>query len=633
MIRGPLLGLVAAGALVCAPAAGAATFTVGATIDAADVTPGNGVCATSGLGVCTLRAAVQEANALPGGDAIVVPAGTYVLGSTLAVTSRIDLTGSGARDTIIDGPAAGLTVDMNGGGDMTWQRISIVDAARGLGIANAELTLRDAAVRGHGPTTASGAGIRVESTGSLVLVRSTVSGNSVLSSGQALGGGIAVFPGASASVVQSTISGNSATTTGGSSFGGGIGTFDGTTLTVRSSTLVGNSVGAPSGAQYGGNLYRSATGAATVEDSILAGASGSSAADRNCGPHKPTALGRNIDDIDSCGFGGGQLKNTDPQLGSLADNGGPTDTHRVLLTSPARDAALGCDADGIDQRGARAPAGPACDIGAVEAGSDLRTTIEASRASVPAGGDVTYIVRVANAGADPAPTVAVDLVYADGSVPVSVSASQGSCSAAVRCELGTIAPGATGTAVVLARAPATGASALSVGASSALPDPTPADASASLAVPVEAAPGATPPPAPVPPGVVPPGATPPSADRTAPVLGALRLVGKLRRGRTASARTTISENATLSVRVERVTSGRRSGKRCRTGLRRGKRCSIFRLLGTVRATGRAGAVTLRLPARIKKKALALGRHRLTVTATDAAGNRSAVRRLTVTVVR
>jgi CSLREA domain-containing protein len=46
-----------------------ATFTVNSTGDGADASPGNGACATSG-GVCTLRAAIQEANALAGTDTI-----------------------------------------------------------------------------------------------------------------------------------------------------------------------------------------------------------------------------------------------------------------------------------------------------------------------------------------------------------------------------------------------------------------------------------------------------------------------------------------------------------------------------------------------------------------------------------
>lgn len=47
----------------------AATFTVDSTGDEVDLSPGNGICATS-LGTCTLRAAIQEANALAGADNI-----------------------------------------------------------------------------------------------------------------------------------------------------------------------------------------------------------------------------------------------------------------------------------------------------------------------------------------------------------------------------------------------------------------------------------------------------------------------------------------------------------------------------------------------------------------------------------
>lgn len=47
----------------------AATFTVNNNGDAPDAAPGDGICATVG-GVCTLRAAIQEANALSGTDTI-----------------------------------------------------------------------------------------------------------------------------------------------------------------------------------------------------------------------------------------------------------------------------------------------------------------------------------------------------------------------------------------------------------------------------------------------------------------------------------------------------------------------------------------------------------------------------------
>ncbi len=58
----------------------AATLTVNSTLDRADANPGNGVCQTATAGECTLRAAIQEANALPGADTIQLAAGVYELG-------------------------------------------------------------------------------------------------------------------------------------------------------------------------------------------------------------------------------------------------------------------------------------------------------------------------------------------------------------------------------------------------------------------------------------------------------------------------------------------------------------------------------------------------------------------------
>ena len=104
-------------AALCASAttlpAAAATFQVNATVDAVDVSPGNGVCATAAA-KCTLRAAIQEANALPGLDTVKVPAGVYRLtllgkGEALGATGDLNirrsmrLEGAGPYSTFIQG--------------------------------------------------------------------------------------------------------------------------------------------------------------------------------------------------------------------------------------------------------------------------------------------------------------------------------------------------------------------------------------------------------------------------------------------------------------------------------------------------------------------------------------------------
>ncbi|HEV8573503.1 MAG TPA: hypothetical protein VGR43_02235, partial [Dehalococcoidia bacterium] len=99
-----------------------ASFTVDATHDAVDATPGDGVCADAG-GACTLRAAVMETNALAGADEISLPAGTYVLsiagvGEDASATGDLDITddlaivGAGETDTNLDGDALDRVVQI-----------------------------------------------------------------------------------------------------------------------------------------------------------------------------------------------------------------------------------------------------------------------------------------------------------------------------------------------------------------------------------------------------------------------------------------------------------------------------------------------------------------------------------------
>ena len=85
----------------------AAAFTVNNISDTHDAKPGDGICAIpNSKNVCTLRAAIDEVNALGGKTthAIKVPANTYLLFlGELTVKAEVDITGSGAATTIVDG--------------------------------------------------------------------------------------------------------------------------------------------------------------------------------------------------------------------------------------------------------------------------------------------------------------------------------------------------------------------------------------------------------------------------------------------------------------------------------------------------------------------------------------------------
>src|SRR5260370_25108177 len=97
------------------PAAAAATvtFQVTTTTDAPDASPGDGICADA-AGQCTLRAAVQEADAQPSGSTItiLVPAGTFPLklGVLSLTANTITVQGTGA--TTIDGRNANQTFNI-----------------------------------------------------------------------------------------------------------------------------------------------------------------------------------------------------------------------------------------------------------------------------------------------------------------------------------------------------------------------------------------------------------------------------------------------------------------------------------------------------------------------------------------
>lgn len=111
------IGLVALalGSMLVGSPAHAATFDVTEVTDAGDANPGDGVCASILFGgPCTLRAAVQEANALPGPDVILLPALYFALtipgnGEDGAITGDLDITdavviqGADRNATVVDG--------------------------------------------------------------------------------------------------------------------------------------------------------------------------------------------------------------------------------------------------------------------------------------------------------------------------------------------------------------------------------------------------------------------------------------------------------------------------------------------------------------------------------------------------
>jgi hypothetical protein len=179
--------------------------------------------------------------------------------------------------------------------------------------------------------------------GTLTVDTSTISGNSTNSAS----GGSAIINILTATVTNSTISGNMSPKTSGS-------VLNSDTMTLSYVTMADNSSGIVN------------TASLTATGTILA----NSTQGPNCfGNRIQEPFGFNLDSGTSCRLSQPtDLSNTDPLLGPLADNGGPTQTQALQPGSPAIDhggtSANGCPP--TDQRGITRPQGPACDIGAFE---------------------------------------------------------------------------------------------------------------------------------------------------------------------------------------------------------------------------------------------------------------------------
>lgn len=248
-----------------------AVFLVNQTIDAIDQTPhGDGVIdtslATPGAQI-SLRAAIQEANALPGPDTIVLPAGYYTLsraglGENAAATGDLDITddltivGPSASSTTIDAAGidrvfhvlAGNTLRLSGitvtGGFAQPPQAGFVENGGGiLNSGNVELT--DSVLTGNGTSTFGfGGGIYNGGFNSrTTILRSTVSDNAA-GSNSGFGGGIRnAGQNGVVTITESTVSGNRAVR------GGGIYNDTGT-VTILRSTFSDNS-----GSFIGGGVY------------------------------------------------------------------------------------------------------------------------------------------------------------------------------------------------------------------------------------------------------------------------------------------------------------------------------------------------------------------------------------------
>lgn len=214
--------------------------------------------------------------------------------------------------------------------------------------------------------------------GSVTISASTIAHNTAsdTSDGVGVGGGISDAA-AKFTLVNSTVEGNSARGEVPNShliegFGGGLAISEGS-ATLASDTIAGNET-----TGSGGNLHAQFA-TVTATDTIVADGTSGETGTNNC--HNGGASigdlsghGNNLesDATGECGFTAPSDVHAEPQLGSLALNGGSTETMLPTGASPVIAAGAACidpTTSGplaVDQRGELRPSAGACDIGAVQ---------------------------------------------------------------------------------------------------------------------------------------------------------------------------------------------------------------------------------------------------------------------------
>lgn len=303
-------------------------------------------------GDCSLREAIEAANTNKAVDGCAAGSSTKQDAIHFALGTQARITLGSTLPTITDpsalsiyGQKAKITVS----GD---DKVGVFEVGEGAKLALLQLTVAN----GHSFGDLGYGGGILNDGGTLTVANSTFSGNSDNNGG----GGIANLRDGTLTVSNSTFSGNRAgNSTRGP--GGGIANFG--TATVSNSTFSGNS------ANEGGGGIRNDRGKVTLKNTIVA----NNPNGKNC-LGQITDGGYNLEGGTACGFSAANnsLPSTNPKLAnSLADNGGPTLTIKLLDGSPAINAipqaTNGC---GIkirtDQRGVKRPQGNRCEIGAFE---------------------------------------------------------------------------------------------------------------------------------------------------------------------------------------------------------------------------------------------------------------------------
>jgi hypothetical protein len=349
----------------------------------------DGISANGSLSLVNSTISGSTDNGISGGTAVSLTAGSSITNSGLdAISTSADvsltdssISTSGGDGIDTDSTNAGAVVlmgssinDSAGDSVNAVGGVSLTGSTIGMGVISTsdDVSLTDSALTDSG----------ISAGGDVPLTRSRLTNSFISASGDVSLTDSAItdsnFDGISAngslSLVNSTISGsNDAGISGGSD-------VSLTNSTITGSGLDGIVTSGPVSLVYATVVHSGQDnvdhdGTLTSFGSVVAFFGGGFA---NCaGAGSTSSQGFNWDDDGSCGFGQSSDHSNagDPELGLLADNGGPTQTHLPDSGSPLIGVipSGSCQANGAagittDQRGLARPSPPggSCDIGAVE---------------------------------------------------------------------------------------------------------------------------------------------------------------------------------------------------------------------------------------------------------------------------
>jgi filamentous hemagglutinin family protein len=301
---------------------------------------------------------------------------TLVLTNSIVSNNLSNSNGSGIYNTgtmtISNSNISGNTATNNGGGVYNTGNMTISNSNisgntatnNGGGVYNTgNMTISNSTISGNTATT-NGGGV-FTTIGAIAISNSTISGNRV-----DFGGGVLVNSG-TATFTNITVSGNAANRDGGGIYhSNGNVTITNSTITNNKSDADNNNTG------NGGGIFRNnAAITTTIRNSIIAGnfdTAGSGAINLDVrgtfvdGGNNLIGSNNGSTDFTVSTLVGTNANPIDPKLAPLGNYGGVTQTHALLLGSPALNAGNNSFVAGIDQRGLPRISGGTVDIGAFE---------------------------------------------------------------------------------------------------------------------------------------------------------------------------------------------------------------------------------------------------------------------------